>query len=192
MHEKDTVCGLIDFSFSYCFYRSGLVVLLTPIYPDTYTAFAINAYWVVIVKNRSNVFTPGERCLPTLLKLLRNLDSQLASSGKFQGGTTLRVRQVDWSDNSPCVNAGASQETHRQVVRSLLKAVPQPVCSLQSHRRLCFVWPAQRLVHWTLGTLLLLPRGTIYPGTRKQYWGINVQKNTCMIAHWHHGVKRLS
>lgn len=43
MHEKHTVCGLIDLSFSCCFYRSGLVVLLTPIYPDTYTAFAINA-----------------------------------------------------------------------------------------------------------------------------------------------------
>src|SRR6266700_4577034 len=86
MHEKDTVCGLIDLSFSYCFYRSGLVVLLTPIYPGTYTAFAINAYCAVIVKNRSNVFTPGERCLPTLLRLLRNLDSQLASSSKFQGG----------------------------------------------------------------------------------------------------------
>src|SRR6266700_5234149 len=83
---RRTLCGLIDLSFSYCFYRSGLVVLLTPIYPDTYTAFATNAYCAVIVKNKSNVFTPGERCLLTLLRLLRNLDSQLASSSEFQGG----------------------------------------------------------------------------------------------------------
>ncbi len=62
------------------FLRSGCVVLLTPTYPDTYTAFAINASLAVIVKNRSNEFTPGERCLPILLRVLRKLDSQQETS----------------------------------------------------------------------------------------------------------------
>ena len=51
MQEQATVQALIDFSFSYCFTDQGLgvvgcwvVVLLTPTYPDTYTAFATNAY----------------------------------------------------------------------------------------------------------------------------------------------------